>query len=204
MRDDKDTVSIPAGQRVRRRIAVGLDGGEPDRAALRWAVREATRTGSSLLVVTAWPGPARARAREAGGLVAGRQGLQRMQQSRLAEALAGLDSPPPVARLLVLADPVTALCHAARFADLVVIGVRNRFGPRPDSIAASVTRCLGRGRRTGRAALVVVPPEGVGPTHPASAEKVPGRRGRDFRAGPATHTATLRSPSRPRLSNHHR
>ncbi|MEY9968887.1 hypothetical protein ABIA33_006974 [Streptacidiphilus sp. MAP12-16] len=39
------------------RIVVGVDGSEPSKAALRWAVRQAELTGDALVAVTAWDFP---------------------------------------------------------------------------------------------------------------------------------------------------
>jgi nucleotide-binding universal stress UspA family protein len=128
---------------LRNRIAVGLDGSPAARRALAWAGREALRTGSVLLVVTAWTAQARAGARERGELPADRIRLQRMQLDCLAEALDGLPEPPAVARELVLADPITAMCHAAGYADMLVLGVRGEED-RPTPTAGLVARRLAR------------------------------------------------------------
>jgi hypothetical protein len=130
----------------RNRIAVGLDGSPAARAALAWAAREAVERHSSLLVVTAWTAQERALARERGDLREQRRRLQRMQRYCVAEALADLPGPAPtlVARELVLADPVTALAHAAGIADTLVVGERADGSPAAVSTAALLARRLGR------------------------------------------------------------
>ncbi|WP_406077496.1 hypothetical protein [Micromonospora sp. NBC_00858] len=45
-----------------------------------------------------------------------------MQRDAVAAAAAGLAHQPLEARKIVFADPVTALCYAAGFADLVALG----------------------------------------------------------------------------------
>ncbi|MFY1670821.1 universal stress protein [Plantactinospora sp. WMMB334] len=135
------------------RIVVGLDGSPGARAALEWAVRLAARRAGTVLVVTAWPDPARAVSRRLGGLRAERLALTRMQRARIAVALAGLRHPPRVLRMLVLADPVTALCHAAATADLVVLGAPGSGGRRHDDLVGP--RVLSRlARRSARGAPV--------------------------------------------------
>lgn len=141
---------------VRHRIAVGLDASEPARHALWWAVREAARSDGGVLVVTAWTAAQRATARETEGLYAARLRLQHMQRQRIAEAVAGLDPAPPIARMLVLAEPVTALCHAARFADVIALGGRGRSRRGGRSTPVSVARRLDKRRRAGATPTVVV------------------------------------------------
>lgn len=187
----------------RHRIAVGLDAGEPARRALWWAVREAARTGASLLVVTAWPARQRDAARRTGQLFAARVRLQRMQVERIAEAVAGLDRPPLVARQLVLAEPVPALCHAARFADIVVLGGRIRAGVVPRVVVPVPVRADDDRYDISTTSTTTKVGIGAGRSR-IPHKKVPGRSGSIFQTDPATHTATSRSPSRPRLSNHHR
>jgi hypothetical protein len=41
-----------------RRIVVGVDGSDSSKAALRWAIRQAKLTGSSVEAVTSWRYPA--------------------------------------------------------------------------------------------------------------------------------------------------
>jgi nucleotide-binding universal stress UspA family protein len=132
---------------VYRRIAVGLDGSARARHALAWAVRESRRRGARLLVVTAWPEESRRRARMAGRLHVERLRLQRMQVECIASATRGMRQQPLIGRELILADPVTALCHAAAWSDLVVVG-GGRVGDDPDgSIAGRVAARLASRRR---------------------------------------------------------
>ncbi|MDQ7911469.1 universal stress protein [Phytohabitans sp. ZYX-F-186] len=138
---------------ARQRIVVGLDASAAARDALWWAVREAARTGARVLVVTAWPAADRALARDRDGLFEARLDLHRMQRDRIAEAVAGVSPRPPIARELVLADPVTALSHAAAIADVVVIGSDTATGLRGDSVAAALAHQLAR---RGHPAVLVV------------------------------------------------
>ncbi|MDG4830926.1 universal stress protein [Solwaraspora sp. WMMD1047] len=161
------------GTTDRGRIAVGFDGSPAARAALAWALREADRRQSRVLVVTAWPTADRATARRRDDLVTARLRLQRRQRDAVAAAGAGLVPIPPVATEVVLADPVTALCHAADFADLVVVG---GGGPATDTGAVrtgdALTARLARRRGPQPPVPVVVV---AAPTEPAAAEGGTGR-----------------------------
>jgi nucleotide-binding universal stress UspA family protein len=145
---------------TRNRIVVGIDGSVPAQRALEWAAHEASRREATVLVVTAWP-VATGRAPEPGPrreLIDGRMRIGRMQQAAITHALAGMAAPPVIGREIILADPVTALCHAAALADLVVVGSDEQHGLRHTSVAARVAQRLSARRRRGLAApLVVVP-----------------------------------------------
>jgi nucleotide-binding universal stress UspA family protein len=140
---------------IRNRIAVGLDGSPASRHALHWAVREAVARRAILLVVTAWTAEARGLARERDDLVGERIRLQEMQLKCLADAFAELPGEPPtITRELVLADPITALCHAAGYADALVVGVRaEEFRPVPT--AGVLARRLAR--RGDGVAVIAIP-----------------------------------------------
>jgi nucleotide-binding universal stress UspA family protein len=146
------------------RIAVGLDGSTAAHRALAWAADEAQRRGASLLVVTAWPGESRAVARAGGTLPTERRRLQRMQRHAIASATAALAGGPPVLRELVFGEPVTALCHAASRADLLVLGTDGR--PPAESVGAAVTRRL---NAHGHGAAVKLVPAPAWPAHPGAA-----------------------------------
>jgi nucleotide-binding universal stress UspA family protein len=157
---------------TRNRIVVGIDGSVPAQRALEWAAQEAGRRGATVLVVTAWPvatgpAPAPGRRRE---LIDGRMRIGHLQQAAIARALTGMAEPPVVGREIIFADPVTALCHAAALADLVVVGSDEQRGLRRSSVAARVAQRLSARRRRGLAApLVVVPTRTAEPAIPAPA-----------------------------------
>lgn len=160
---------------IRNRIAVGVDGSPASRRALAWAVREAVDRCAVLLVVTAWTAEARAVARRRGELARERVRLQDMQLACLAEAFATLSAPPPrVTRELVLADPITALCHAAGYADVLVVGVR-AAETRPTPTAGLVARRVAR--RGDGVAVVAVPADAPNPDLPRRSRTSPVDRG---------------------------
>jgi hypothetical protein len=120
------------------RIAVALDESAPALAALAWAVREAACRNATVLVITAWPAAQRRAARDGGTLVAARIRLCDMQRDAILAATVGLDPIPTIAREVILAEPVTALRHAATRADLIVVGGDETTGPSRWSNAARI------------------------------------------------------------------
>lgn len=157
-RDKRGKATPPV--RIRNRIVVGLDGSTGARQALRWAVREAVRRHCPVLVVTAWPAGAHVSHDEAGHaeLLARHMGLTAMQRQAVADGVAELPPGhrPVVAREIILTDPVNALVHAARQADLLVLGSDPGHGLAETSVAGRVARRFA-GHGTGPCPLVVVP-----------------------------------------------
>jgi nucleotide-binding universal stress UspA family protein len=111
-----------------RRIVVGVDGSDSSKAALRWAIRQAKLTGSSVDAVTSWHYPA------AYGLTPGSEGAFDFEvnaKNALAEALAevsGLEPDVPVRPLVAEGIAAEVLLHRARGADLLVVGSRGHGG----------------------------------------------------------------------------
>ncbi len=119
-----------AGQH--RAIVVGVDGSAPSRAALRWAVRQAELTGSSVEVVTAWQIPA----------VLGGYSWAPVAALETAD-FAELAAKTASAAIAAAVDPASAvqvsttirqgyppevLLHEAGHADLLVVGSRGHGG----------------------------------------------------------------------------
>jgi nucleotide-binding universal stress UspA family protein len=111
-----------------RRIVVGVDGSGSSKAALRWAIRQAKLTGSSVDAVTAWRYPA------AYGLTPGSGGpfdFEANAKNALIEALAevsGLEPDVPVRPLVTGGIAAEVLLHEAKGADLLVVGSRGHGG----------------------------------------------------------------------------
>jgi nucleotide-binding universal stress UspA family protein len=111
-----------------RRIVVGVDGSGSSKAALRWAIRQAKLTGSSVEAVTAWRYPA------AYGLAPGAESLfdfEANAKNALVEALAevsGLEPDVPVRPLVTEGLAAEVLLHEAEGADLLVVGSRGHGG----------------------------------------------------------------------------
>jgi nucleotide-binding universal stress UspA family protein len=113
------------------RIVVGVDGSETSRAALRWAIEEAERHGSSLEAVHAWY------VGYVGGAYTFDAGIidptiYRDAGDGLLNAIVDAEDESglaaPVRRLLVNDSPAHALLEAAKGADLIVVGSRGRGG----------------------------------------------------------------------------
>jgi nucleotide-binding universal stress UspA family protein len=110
-----------------RRIVVGVDGSGASKAALRWAIRQAKLTGSSVEAVTAWRYPV------AYGLAAGAVDIdfETNAKNALAAALAevsGLEPDVPVHPLVTEGIAAEVLLLEAKGADLLVIGSRGHGG----------------------------------------------------------------------------
>ncbi|RLU89218.1 universal stress protein UspA [Streptomyces griseocarneus] len=112
-----------------RRIVVGVDGSEPSKAALKWAVGQAELTGAVVEAIFAWQYP-----RYWWGWappVEGSldfEGNARRALSQAIDEAAGLDCPVPVMPRVVEGNPARVLLDAAHGADLLVVGNRGYGG----------------------------------------------------------------------------
>lgn len=110
-----------------KRIVVGVDGSEPSKTALRWAIRQAKLTGGSVDAVTAWRYPA------GFGLarVIGKTDFERGTRKSLAEVLGEVSGPEPgvpVRPLVYEGHAADVLLRVARDASLLVVGSRGYGG----------------------------------------------------------------------------
>ena len=130
------------------KIVVGVDGSIDGQRALAWALDEAARRTSELLVMHAWeypsatyvfpPGPQEEGAREV-----------------LAKSIEGLDSPNVDVRTrLVEGRPVRALVKESLDADMLVVGSRGRSGVAAVILGSVSTGCI----HHAACPVVVVPP----------------------------------------------
>jgi nucleotide-binding universal stress UspA family protein len=133
------------------RIVVGVDGSAAAQSALQWALRQASWLNATVLVVTAWQeeGEPEENVDDRGEYGAASRphrlrdrfrSLTELQQRCIADARDSVAASerPVVGRVLMRADPVSALRNAARRADLVVVGCSDR--PLPTSVGAALVK----------------------------------------------------------------
>ncbi|QHC23014.1 universal stress protein [Streptomyces sp. GS7] len=118
--------------RERGRIVVGVDGSESSEEALRWAVRQAELTDSTVDAVTAWEYP------PLYGSIGWIDAPQELASDMKAAASQALDhavkeavAPEQQARIhsvLAYGTPAAVLLDQARGADLLVVGSRGHGG----------------------------------------------------------------------------
>ncbi len=120
---------MSTGQESRgQRIVVGVDGSPSSMAALRWAIRQAERTGAEVEAVTVWwypPGYGLAPMPEGAG------DLEGEAAKTLAEALAEVSGLAPdviVCPRVVEGNAAEVLLRAACGAELLVVGSRGHSG----------------------------------------------------------------------------
>lgn len=110
------------------RIVVGVDGSEASKAALRWAIRQAALTGSSVDAVTAWHYPTMyGMAPIADGEIDFEGAAKETLTKTLAEVSA-LKPDVPVRPLVIDGQPAEVLLRLAKGADLLVVGSRGHGG----------------------------------------------------------------------------
>ncbi|MFB7476986.1 universal stress protein [Kitasatospora sp. NPDC056184] len=114
------------------RIVVGVDGSEPSKRALRWAVRQAELTGAAVEAVIAWEYPTFHGAR--GWFPPGStdeaelEGKARREAAKAVQEAVGPRPPAEVRVATRHGSPSGALIDASRGADLLVVGSRGLGG----------------------------------------------------------------------------
>ena len=115
----------PAGDRAR--IVVGVDGSGSSRAALAWAVRQASLTGAEVDALTAWQIPS-----SYGWVMTDDvPDLEQLASSMLDEAIAQAASEVPgvtIRPVVVQGNAARVLLDAAKGAELLVVGSRGHAG----------------------------------------------------------------------------
>lgn len=106
-----------------QRIVVGIDGSEPSKAALRWAIQQAGAVHGEVEALAAWD------AYTGYGRVpyVEMDAMEKLAETRLFEAIdevAGPDAPVPVHGRTVHGDAAQVLVDASRDADMLVVGNR--------------------------------------------------------------------------------
>jgi nucleotide-binding universal stress UspA family protein len=122
--------TIPADAPGRdARIVVGVDGSNPSRRALHWAVEEALVSGASVDAIHAWSPFLGGEPFYSSGVESA--AVEAREQAVLDEAVDAEDTSDlvrPIQRILALGDPAGMLIDAAQGADLLVVGSRGRGG----------------------------------------------------------------------------
>lgn len=116
----------PAGK-----IVVGVDGSASSKAALRWAMRQAELTGSSVEAVIAWQFPPMIGAFGFGPVPAMMLNFDEIAAKTLADSIAEVVDPETTVRLntaVVEGHPAGVLLKASEGADLLVVGSRGHGG----------------------------------------------------------------------------
>jgi nucleotide-binding universal stress UspA family protein len=114
-----------SGSTTKPLIVVGVDGSEPSKEAMRWAIKQAQLTGAELRVVTAWHPPTLGHGTVTPLAVdidyekASKETLRRE-----IEEVAGPTPVIPMSMRLVAGLPARELVAAAEGADLLVVGSR--------------------------------------------------------------------------------
>ena len=139
------------------RIIVGVDGSEHSERALEWAVEEARRTSSSLVVVHAWAVPATAYGTSLMPYTppfADRLRLGELASTAVDDMLARTDLGGVDADVHVVQGHAgEALVHVARQGDVIVVGTRGRSAL-AELVAGSTARYV---TRHAAVPVVVVP-----------------------------------------------
>lgn len=113
------------------RIVVGVDGSEPSKRALRWALRQAQLTGASVEAIHAWDVPLYAGVAPVIDTVGEGEALVKAGEQILAESIAevaGEQPAVPIRTRVLQGNPAAALLRAAKDAELLVVGSRGHGG----------------------------------------------------------------------------
>jgi nucleotide-binding universal stress UspA family protein len=107
----------------RRLVVVGVDGSDPSKAALAWALRYAEMSGARLLAVTAWQAPPLVRGTAVTESVDW-QNQAELAQGQAVRRIVGDQPEVAVNTLIEQGHPALVLVEEARVADLLVVGDR--------------------------------------------------------------------------------
>jgi nucleotide-binding universal stress UspA family protein len=115
--------TVTGTPRSRRLILAGVDGSEPSKAALAWAVHYAEMSGARLLAVTAWQAPALISGTAIANDLDWRNQAEVAQRQAL-QQIVGDQPEVAVNTLIEKGHPALVLVEEARAADLLVVGDR--------------------------------------------------------------------------------
>jgi nucleotide-binding universal stress UspA family protein len=138
---------------TRASIVVGVDDTEAGRAALAFAMTEATRRGSALDVVTAWTSRSMTEATGIDDRESDRAHAQVVQDGAVAGALRGMAGSPTLSRQVVEGDAASVLLRLARKAAYLVVGAGQGAFDERGSLGSVTAQCV----RAARCPVLVVP-----------------------------------------------
>jgi nucleotide-binding universal stress UspA family protein len=110
------------------RIVVGVDGSQASKAALRWAIRQATLTHASVDAVTAWRYPPTYGWAPVGDGAVDMEGDAKSTLTEVLNEVSGPDPEVPVRPVVTEGHAAEVLLRAAKGADLLVVGSRGHGG----------------------------------------------------------------------------
>ena len=121
-----------------KRIVVGIDGSESSKAALRWAIRQAKLTGAVVDAVLAWRYPSTYGLVPMSGSVVDLEGDARKALIECLNEVSALEPDVTVRPEVIEGHPAEVLVHAAKDADLLVVGSRGH-GAFASAVTGSVS-----------------------------------------------------------------
>lgn len=133
--------SQPGGRRAEHLIVVGVDGSEPSKAALDWAIRQARLTGAEVLAVTAWAYPAGYGYPLILPPIQWKRVATRVVTAAISEVAAGTGD-VAVRHEVVKGSAAHALLAASAGADLLVIGNRSHGGLAGALVGSAGQQCV--------------------------------------------------------------
>jgi nucleotide-binding universal stress UspA family protein len=110
-----------------KRIVVGVDGSEPSKSALRWAVRAADVTGGGIDAVIAWQVPPNYGWSIADPHWHPDQDAEKVITATVDEVF-GADRPPDLRIIVRKGNPAKVLLDASQGAELLIVGSRGHGG----------------------------------------------------------------------------
>ena len=134
-------------------IAVGIDGSEGSRRALRWAIDEAVLRNGAVEAVTVWPPRGSAEPVSDDQAEQMRLHADEMQRHVVASVLDGIENPPSISREVVHGDAIDVLVRMSSHADLLVVGSHGVSSMRHAALGSVSEACA----RLAECPSVVVP-----------------------------------------------
>jgi nucleotide-binding universal stress UspA family protein len=137
-RDQTEDMSEASSNDV---IAVGIDGSDGSRRALRWAVDEARLRRCAVVAATVWPPRGTATPLDEAGAADARRGAGEAQRHVIDSVLRDIDHAPPVSYELLHGDAVEVLVHLSSRAQLLIVGAHGTASLRHAALGSVSEAC---------------------------------------------------------------